>query len=86
MLEEAGMEMRAQDIKFVVSPEGKPTAVLVDIAIWEQIVNALEDADDIILVKETLATLEAAGSLEAAGFILWEKARKQLEQLDDAEE
>ena len=78
------MEMHLDDIKYVIGSEGKPTAVQIDIATWERILDALEDAEDIALVRETLDTLEAAGGdLGKAGFIAWDQARAQLEQPDD---
>ena len=74
------MDMQTQDVRFVVGNEGKPTAVLVDIALWERILDALKDAEDIILVKETLASIDAVGgNLEKAGFISWKSARAELE-------
>jgi PHD/YefM family antitoxin component YafN of YafNO toxin-antitoxin module len=77
------MDIQTQDVRFVVGNEGKPTAVLVDIALWERILDALEDAEDIILVKETLASIDAVGgNLEKAGFISWKSARAELEHLD----
>jgi hypothetical protein len=81
------MDMQAQDVLFVVGNEGKPTAVLIDITLWERILDALEDAEDIMLVKETLASIDAVGGdLENAGFVSWKSARAELEQLDGAEE
>jgi hypothetical protein len=78
--------MRMDEIKYVVGPEGKPTAVLIDITTWERILDALEDAEDIALVRETLATLEAVGGdLSKAGYISWDQAKAQLGQPDDTE-
>jgi hypothetical protein len=80
------MDKQTQDIQFVIGAEGKPTAVLVDISMWEQILDALEDAEDVALVKEALASLDAAGGdLEKAGFVPWEKAKAELERVDDTE-
>jgi hypothetical protein len=80
------MDTQSQVIQFVIGAEGKPTAVLVDISTWEQILDALEEAEDVALVKDALITLDTAnGNLEKAGFIPWEKARKELEPLNDAE-
>jgi hypothetical protein len=80
------MDTRSQDIQFVIGAEGKPTAVLVDISMWEHILDALEDAEDAVLVKEALAVLDATGGdLEKAGYISWEKAKVELERMDDAE-
>jgi antitoxin MazE len=65
----------AQKIQVVL----KPTAVLVDIKTWERIIEALEDAEDIELAKEALATIDAAGGDPAkAGFISWSKAKNDL--------
>jgi PHD/YefM family antitoxin component YafN of YafNO toxin-antitoxin module len=77
------MEMHTQEVQFVVGNEGKPTAVLIDIALWERILDALEDAEDIVLVRETLASIDAVdGDLEKAGFVSWKSARAELERLD----
>ncbi len=79
------MNVPNQDILYVVGAEGKPTAVLINITTWERILDALEDAEDAALVKESLAALNTAGgNLAQAGFISWHKARSELERLDDA--
>jgi len=78
------MKTQVKDIQFVIGAEGKPTAVLVDIATWERIIETLEDAEDLTLAKDTLAALDAAGGdLEKAGFVPWEKIRSELERMDD---
>jgi len=80
------MDTRSHDIQFVIGTEGKPTAVLVDISMWEHILDALEDAEDVALVKEALAALDAVGgNLEKAGYRSWAEARAELERMDDAE-
>jgi hypothetical protein len=62
------------NIQFVVGAEGKPTAVIVDIHTWERILETLEDASDVTLAREMLASIEAAGGdLERAGFVPWLK-------------
>jgi len=74
-------------VQFVVGAEGKLTAVLLDIATWERIIEALEDAEDLAIARQALAELNAAGGdLEKAGFRPWEQARAQLISMDDAEE
>ena len=79
------MELQVQDIQFVVGAMGKPTAVLVNISTWERILEALEDAEDVALAKEALASLDSAGGdPEKAGFISWEKARAAVMRTDDA--
>jgi hypothetical protein len=81
------MNLKAEDIQYVIGAEGKPTAVLVDIGFWEQLLDALEEAEDTALVKQTLAALDSAGgNPEKAGFIKWETARTELEALNDTQE
>ena len=39
---------------FLVDQEGKPTAVVLDIAVWNAFLAALEDVEDSELVRERL--------------------------------
>jgi hypothetical protein len=67
-------------IQFVIGAGGKPTGVLLDIATWERIIQALEDVEDLNIAKQALADLDAAGGdLQKAGYISWEQARAELE-------
>jgi hypothetical protein len=66
----------ASQVQFVVGAEGKPTAVLLDIATWERVLQALEDAEDLLIAKQALAELVAAGGdPEKAGYLDWEQVR-----------
>ena len=55
-------------IQVLVDQEGRPKAVQVDLALWRKIVAALEDAEDVGLVRAALAELDAAGGPDAAGW------------------
>jgi PHD/YefM family antitoxin component YafN of YafNO toxin-antitoxin module len=71
-----------KNVQIVIGKKGKPTGVLVDMATWEQIIEALEEAEDIEIARKALAELDAAGGdLEKAGYIPWSKARSELEKL-----
>jgi hypothetical protein len=48
-------------VRFLVGSDGRPTAVQVDMGLWQQIVDALEDAEDIALARAALDELAAAG-------------------------
>jgi hypothetical protein len=48
-------------VRFLVGSDGRPTAVQVDMGLWQQIVDALEDAEDIGLARAALDELVAAG-------------------------
>ena len=71
-------------IQYVIGSKGKPTGVLVDLKTWKGIMDALEEADDIVLAREALAKLDSAGgNPEKAGFISWQKVRTELAGQDD---
>ena len=77
----------AGKVQYVIGADGKPTAVLLSIAEWERIVEALEDAEDLAIVQQALTELDAAdGDLERAGYISWAQARKELERMSAIEE
>ncbi len=48
-------------IRFLVGPDGQPSAVQVEMPLWQQILEALEDAEDVALARTALAELAAAG-------------------------
>lgn len=80
------MTLLVRDVHFVIGTKGKPTAVLIDIATWEQIVQALEEIEDMELAKEALRAIDAAeGDLDKAGFLSWESVKSDLERLDESE-
>lgn len=45
-------------VKFVVSPDGRQSAVVVDLDVWEQIVTLLEDAEDAEEMKQARSVRE----------------------------
>jgi hypothetical protein len=47
-------------IRFLVGPDGHPSAVQVEMPLWQQILDALEDAEDVAL---------AGGDPERAGWL-----------------
>ena len=58
-------------IKFVVSPDGHQSAVVVDLDVWEQIVTLLEDAEDAEEIKK-------ARAVKKEETISWKTAKKEL--------
>lgn len=57
-------------VKFVVSPDGHQSAVVVDLDVWEQIVTLLEDTEDAEEIKRARAIKEET--------IPWKTAKKEL--------
>ena len=59
---------------FLVDQEGKPTAVVLDIAVWDAFLAALEDVEDSELVRERLKDWRTK-----QGWTRWEDFEAQLE-------
>ena len=59
-----------QDVQFTMDQQGKVTAVVIDPALWQRIVAALEDSEDRRLVQSLQERL-AQGPL-ASGALDWE--------------
>ncbi len=57
-------------VKFVVNPDGRQSAVVVDLDTWEQIVMLLEDAEDADEIKKARSIKEET--------IPWKTAKKDL--------
>lgn len=59
-----------ESIRFLIGSDGQPSAVQVEMPLWQQIVDALEDAEDVALARAALAELAAAGGdPEKAGWL-----------------
>lgn len=67
-----------KDVQFVVGSDGAPTAALVDIAAWQQLVALLEEAEDQGLLRTYLTRRRAARTPEELGLIAWEDAEAAL--------
>lgn len=71
-------------IRFVVGADGQPSAVQVNIGLWQKIVEALEDAEDIEIAREALTELDAAGGEAAkAGWVNLEDVIDQWQRDDE---
>jgi hypothetical protein len=57
-------------VKFVVNPDGRQSAVMVDLDVWEQIITLLEDTEDAEEIKQARAIKEET--------IPWKMAKKEL--------
>ena len=70
-----------EKITVVPNAKGQPAGVLLDMQTWDSILEALELAEDLPVIKKALAELRAAGNDPVkAGFIPWSKAREKLNQ------
>ena len=57
-------------VKFVVNRDGRQSAVVVNLDVWEQIVTLLEDSEDAEEIKQARAIIEET--------IPWKTAKKEL--------
>lgn len=72
-----------KDVKFVVGPDGQPTAALVDIAAWQRVVDFLEEAEDQGLLRAYLTRRRTARSPEELGLVSWEQAEAELDAREE---
>ena len=63
-----------QSVQFVVNQEGKPTAAMLDISVWEAFLSMLEDLEDIELVRDRMK-----GWRIKEGWTRWEDFEAELE-------
>jgi hypothetical protein len=75
-----------KDVQFVVGPDGHPTAALIDITAWQQLIALLEEAEDQGLIRSYLLRRRAAQTPEALGLIPWEQAEAALDAREDADD
>lgn len=72
-----------KDVKFVLGPDGQPTAALVDILAWQRVVDILEEAEDQGLLRTYLTRRRTAHTAEALGLVSWEQAEAELDAREE---
>ena len=69
-----------QSPSYVVGPDGRPAAVLIDLATWKSIIERLEDQEDSDVLREAAADLEAlASGRRPAGWKEWHEFEAELD-------
>lgn len=72
---------------YVMNAEGKPEAVLIDIATWQLILERLQDMADNQILSEALTDLKIlASGNRPAGWKSWEEFEKELDTQEVAGE
>jgi hypothetical protein len=70
--------MALDQVRFVIGSDGRPMAVQIDMQVWQHMIDALEDAEDVALARAALAELNAAGGdPEKAGWLRLEELEKE---------
>jgi hypothetical protein len=68
-----------ENITVVPNAAGKPAGILIDMQTWDSILEALELAEDLPVIRQALMEFRAAGRDPIkAGFIPWSNARSKL--------
>ena len=62
-------------VRFVVDPDGRPTAVQISIEAWNTLLDWLEEADDRALVRELVPKLRTGP--KPSGALSWEELRPE---------
>jgi hypothetical protein len=60
------------DVEFVVNQQGQTKGVFVPAAVWEALMSALEDMEDLAVARDFLRQRATARSPEEMGFEPWE--------------
>jgi accessory colonization factor AcfC len=63
-----------KSMKFVVDQEGKPTAAVLDMDVWEAFLSMLEDIEDTKLIRERTQSWRSK-----EGWTRWEDLKAELE-------
>lgn len=65
-----------QPAQYLVDEQGHRTAIVIDIQLWEALMDLLEYLEDLQLVKSVLTRLQAGP--EASGALEWDAVRDEL--------
>jgi len=69
---------------YVVGPDGRPTAVVIDLETWRTIVAHLEDLEDAALIAGAEADLDSLARGERPpGWIAWSELEPEMDALEE---
>ncbi len=72
-----GLEL-LKSVRFVVDQEGQPSAVQIDMATWQSLIDWLEEVEDTAAVKAALPRLLAGP--ERSGALRWNDVREEWDE------
>ena len=70
--EASSLSQALADVEFVVNQRGETKGVFVPVAVWEAVLSALEDIEDLAVARDFLRQRATARSPEEMGFERWE--------------
>ena len=77
------MNVEIQTPTWLVGTDGKPVAVMIDIATWESILERLENQDDFAILQSYASDFESmAAGKDPTGWMAWDAFEKELDELE----
>ena len=79
------MNIEIQTPSWLLGSDGKPVAVMVDIAHWASVLGRLEGQEDFAILQSFVSDFErmAAGE-HPAGWMAWDAFEKEMDELESA--
>ena len=69
-----------KSVRYIVDPQGHPSAAVVDIEAWQKMLAWLQDQEDLVDAREALRELRAADNDAArAGWPRWDDLEHDLD-------
>ena len=70
--QETSLSEALTEVEFVVNQRGEPRGVFVPVAVWEAMLVALENAEDLTIAQKFLERRRTARSPKEMGLLDWE--------------
>jgi hypothetical protein len=64
-----------KSVRFVVDQGGKPSAIQLDMDVWEDLLSCLEDVEDVATVRDMLPRLQ--GGPRQPGTLRWDEVKAE---------
>ena len=71
-VQETSLSQALGEVEFVVNQKGETKGVFVPVAVWEAMLTALEDIEDLAIARDFLRRRTTARSPEGMGLERWE--------------
>jgi len=71
-MHEATLPQALATVEFIINRHGKTSGVFLPLAAWETVLTALEDVEDIAVVKDFLTRRATSRSPAEMGLLRWE--------------
>lgn len=73
-----------KDVQFVVGPDGQPTAALINISVWQRVIELLEEAEDQGILRAYFTRRQRTSTPEDLGLVSWEQVEAELDAREES--